>query len=236
MTNRHLSQSAFAKMLGVTSQAIVKIKDQLTWVTIEGKKKPLVDIQGVKTLRYISEREKKIKNDPSAFHSTTKSNEKKEAPPKQKIIYPVSDQDNDEPSLKEIKTQEEIEKLRIANRQNRGKLIDKRIVKKVFDRLHTIDQNQLKTLGVTASPKISSVYNDGNKIKADRLIKELLKYGTLTTTSILNILNQGEDDRINQANQILEDAIGDILVAIQKEINKFIKYTDELEAAASDEQ
>jgi len=120
-------------------------------------------------------------------------------------------------------------KTRIHNEKARGKLIPKILIKRVFARLYSIFENQLKGLGVSASPKISAVYNDSNKQKTKQILELIEKPDDKILASEINkILNSGEEERILEITGILEDSVMIIIRSIQREFDKFLKNIKKL--------
>jgi hypothetical protein len=225
-----VSQSEFARRIGVSHTMIYKIKDRLTLINDGKSKKPKIDLNGSKTLKYLAEQAKKEEEnfDPSQE-------------PKQQIIQPSKPTLGNNPSglpsdpdditkleLDKLKIKEQTEQLKIKNAMIRGDLIEKKHVVKLFAKIHEIDQNQFKTLNIKVVPKISSVYNVAN----DNNTKAILKIIGRETdkelkTEIVSMLNAGEEERILENTKILEDATGEILAAVMRETDNFIRNMEE---------
>lgn len=134
----------------------------------------------------------------------------------------------DKHELDKILVQERIEQTRIKNEQLRATLIPKDLVEKVFGRIHQIDDAQFKTLGYSTTPKIISLVDEDNFLKAEKIISVFgLKNDSDTKTSILSILDSS--GKIEKGLlEINEDATGGILKNIKREIDEFLKTCDEL--------
>lgn len=219
-----VTKSQFAKIVGISSTRVGKIADQLTLVQVEGKVKPQIDLEGVATIEY---RKKRELPEPTIQAETP--------PPKTSPHLPgnnlsgISNATPEEKALKDIKLEEQIEELKIKNQIKRSDLVQKKVAIKVFNKFYSIHENQLKTLGINIGPDISSIYNKSNAIKTEEIAKHLDRSeDKLLKAEINKILNSGEPERINDMNQVFEDATGSILKSIQIEIDKFLKHVEEL--------
>lgn len=135
----------------------------------------------------------------------------------------------DHQELKRLKLKEDIEKVRIDNERKRGALFPKVLIKRVFGRLHSIDENQFKILGTSVSPGISAIYNKANTEKTKQILSLFKKEDDKELKKEINkILNIGETDRILEMTNLLEDKTNGILKAIKREIDKFLKNLDRL--------
>lgn len=219
-----ITKTKFAKMLGVSDAYIYKIQDQLTFVKVKGKKKKQIDLMGVDTLEFLKKREMSI---PNFGDDEPDEPERKKPAGRNPSGLPLAENTNayeNKRSLENTKLNEQIEKLRIENQQKRGNLIAKNLIVKVFNRIYSILQNQFKPMGINAMPKISAVYNSSNIVKAKEILKLFdLENDNGKRSEILNIMNSGEQDRVNEGNQILEDSVGDILKNVQRAIKKFLE-------------
>ena len=131
--------------------------------------------------------------------------------------------------LSDQKLVEQIEEIQIKNQIKRADLVQKKTVIKVFNRFYGIHETQLKSIGINAGPKISTVYNKSNAVKTFEILKLLEREDDKPLrTELTKVMNSGESERINSMNQILEDATGSILKSIQIEIDKFLKHVEEL--------
>lgn len=220
------TQKQLKELTGLSKQAVSKAcaAGHITMVISNGKK--MVDLDGHSTVEWLQKHPLQtapIVNQP--------------APPVIKNTIPINDSNNpsglasigENKKLKDEKLEEQIEELKIKNQQKRADLVSKKLAVKVFNRFYGIHENQLKTLGISASPKISAIYNKSNSVKTNELLKFLEKEDDKDLKSeIIKILNSEESDRINSVNQTLEDSIGLILKSIQIEIDKFLKHTNDL--------
>jgi len=199
-----ITQSKFKDLVGVTKQAVSQLVQSGRVTSVKKGRYKQIDLDGALTQQYLAE-----KQDKQAEPIT---------PDVQSGTY------NEKRNLEIEKIKEQTEEVRIRNSIKRGDLISKKLVKRAFDRLYSIDENQLKSLGVNASPKISTVYASVNAEKALEICAELNKQGDdETKNNIIKILSSGDSDRIAEINQILEDEIGGVLLSIQREIEKFFK-------------
>lgn len=219
------TQKQIKELTGLSKQAVSKAckAGHITMVYSDGKK--MVDLDGHLTVEW-------LKRHPAQTAPAVNQ-------PVLPIIKTPPQNDSSNPSglpstgetkkLQNEKLEEQIEDLKIKNQQKRADLIPKKLVVTVFNRIYSIDENQLKPIGVNVMPKISSVYNESNSVKAKELLEYLGKEDDKNLKSeILKILNANEDDRINECNQILEDEIGSVLKNIKREIEKLFKNMDRL--------
>jgi hypothetical protein len=223
-----VSKSEFAKIIGVSPSRVGKITDQLTLVSVEGKVKPQIDLLGIATLKYREKREQSQGETEPAQPDIT-------PPPKITGIGSGNNPASHQPkpttksALEIEKLEEGNEKLRIDNEKKRGNLIPKILIKRVFSRLFSIHENQFKSLGVKITPAISAVYNDSNQQKTLEILESIGKEKDKALKSeIGKILESGEPDRILKTNGIIEDATSQILKAVQREFEKFLKNIKEL--------
>ena len=223
-----ISKTKFAKSINVSPTYVGKIQDQLTLIEVEGKKIPQIDLHGSATLEYLKKREEYL----SEFEPEPPSLET--PPPKTKPFGQGNNPSGlpntgERKKLADIKTEEQIEEIRIKNQIKRADLVQKKTAIKVFNRFYGIHETQLKSIGINAGPKISTVYNKSNAVKISEILKLLEKEDDKSLrTELTKVLNSGESERINSMNQILEDATGSILKSIQIEIDKFLKHVEEL--------
>ena len=202
-----IPQSKFKDLAGITKQAVSQLVKNGTVTAVKKGRYPQIDLDGALTQQYLAEKQSS-QQDQTADGVQTQ---------------PATGF-NDKRSFEIQKIQEQTEEIRIKNSIKRGDLVEKKLIKKVFDRLYSIDQQQLKPLGVNVSPKISAVYNIGNTEKTLQILELIKKQEDPELKSeIGRILNAGEPDRINEINQIVEDATGNVLENVQREINKFLE-------------
>jgi len=202
-----IPQSKFKDLAGITKQAVSQLVKNGTVTAVKKGRYPQIDLDGALTQQYLAEKQSS-QQDQTADGVQTQ---------------PATGF-NDKRSFEIQKIQEQTEEIRIKNSIKRGDLVEKKLIKKVFDRLYSIDQQQLKPLGVNVSPKISAVYNIGNTEKTLQILELIKKQEDPELKSeIGRILNAGEPDRINDINQIVEDATGNVLENVQREINKFLE-------------
>lgn len=156
-----------------------------------------------------------------------KSKPKKPEPPPKPIEPPKAYTDKQE--LEKQKLVSQIRALDVATDKKRGILIPVILIKRVFGRLHSIDENQFKTLGVSASPEISAIYNNANETKTKQILELFGKEKDKNLKkSISKILNAKEAERILEMTGVLENKASEILKAIKREIDKFLKNIERL--------
>ncbi len=231
--NNLVSQSKFATILGVSSTAVGKIKKQLTLVNVPGKKKPLIDLTGLKTIKYRQSREKEIKNNPEAFKYLDKK-PKPKTNTKEEANNDSQDEDEDDDKnisydLKQKNIKLKNEELQLKIDQKRNDLITKNLTDIFFGKMYQIDSDQLKQLGSKLSPKIFSVINERNKIKTNSICKLIETEDKEKKESIESILSSGEKEIKTKIVGIFEESIHSILKDIKDEIDNFL---DLLEADA----
>jgi len=204
-----IPQSKFKDLVGISKQAVSQLVKSGAVTSVKKGRYPQIDLDGALTQQYLAE-----KQDKKTESETDYSFESRPLP----SIIP-----GDKRSYEIEKIREQIQEIQIKNAIKRGDLVEKKLIKKVFDRLYSIDQQQLKPLGVNVSPKISAVYNVGNTEKTLQILELIKSEDPELKNEIGRILNAGEPDRINEMNQILEDAIGVVLENVQREIAKFLE-------------
>lgn len=219
-----VTQAFIVEKTGLSKQAISKAVKAGHFTICKHGGKQKIDLDGHLTVEWLMLHPMKSKNG--------------DVPQEKEINYdqyfiPAGNTSTDltsKRSLENTKLNEQIEKLRIENQQKRGNLIAKNLIVKVFNRVYSILQNQFKPMGINAMPKISAVYNSSNIVKAKEILKLFdIEDDTRKRSEILNILNSGEQDRVNEGNQILEDSVGDILKNVQRAIKKFLESIEEEE-------
>ena len=247
-----ISKSDFARQCNITRQYIGQvIKKNLLDICVH-KNKEHIDLDGVNTQFFLSERQgtvptktaeekptkpaiepikDKVKPPPPKTHTQIQP-----PPPETKSNMNNNPSGNNGAPLQKEKAElekeriaETVEKLRIDNEKKRGETIPKILIKRYITRLHSIDENQFKTLGINVSPKISAVYNSSNTDKIKSILELIGKKSDNSLKKELNkILNKDEPERILEMNQILEDGTGIILKAVHRESEKFLKNIERL--------
>lgn len=221
-----ISKIELARQLKVHPSYIGKIcgQEKLTLVKVPGKKVKQIDLLGVDTLEFLRGRE--INN--------IEIENKPEPPPKKPghgnnpSGISSNPDDTTKTELEKLKIKEQTEQIKIKNEMIRGALIEKKHVVKLFAKIHEIDQNQFKTLNIKVVPKISSVYNVANDTNTKAILKIIGREDDKDLkTEIVAMLNAGEEDRILENTKILEDATGEILAAVMRETDNFIRNMDE---------
>jgi len=99
----------------------------------------------------------------------------------------------DQLTLNQMKTIEDIRQKRVKTDKDRGVLIPRETVKKLFSRLYQIDVNQWRTLGMNVAPEVAAVI------------------GSDKSGDILKI------------NEIIEDEVFKILKQVKKEIKEYVE-------------
>lgn len=205
-----ITQSKFKDLIGVTKQAVSQLVKSGRVTAVKKGRYNQIDLDGALTQQYLAEKqESQADNSPEIPNGITSA--------------PVSEKR----SLENDKIREQTEEIRLKIAIKRGDLVEKKLIKKVFDRIYAVDQTQFKPLGVSISPKISAVYNTGNAEKVLQILEAIGKPDdSELKAEIRKILNAGEPDRINEMNQIIEDATGVVLANIQREIDKFLEAVE----------
>lgn len=225
------SQSKFATQCGVKRQFIsqeIKTKPYIIDMAPDPRTgKAKVDLDGINTIAFLLKHKQK--------------NQQKEQQPDQPPAQPPRQPANPtgyngapnfgtKQELEVEKLKESVEKLRIDNEKKRGSLIPKRLIKLVFGKLYSIDSNQFKTLGVSASPEISDVYNEENDQKTEEILKLFGKEEDKNLKkNISKILNSGEEARMLKTSNVLEDKTSKILKSIKRIFDDFLKNIKKLE-------
>jgi len=237
------TQAKLSQRAGVTPQQITKVMraqpPQVTLVTVPGKLKKQIDLDGHLTAQYLEGRTPKPEPEPG---------EKKEKPaaPHAPAVNPYQGKGNykstsrnasgvaltgneQKHELDRILTEEKIEEKRIKNEQLRATLIPKDLVEKVFFRIHSIDDTQFKTIGINTNSKIESVYGADNIRKVTQILELFgAKPDDKKKSDVQKILEEGEAGRTLEINSIMEDATGSILKNIKREIDDFLILCEEL--------
>lgn len=139
---------------------------------------------------------------------------------------PTPDGD-DKHELEKRKLQEQIKDLELKNEIKRKDLIDKKLTVMVFNKIYGIHESQFKSLGVSATPKISAIYNDANTEKTNEILELFDKTNDDEFKLEINkILSSGEEIIKTKSNEVFEDATMSILKNIQREIEKFLKTVE----------
>lgn len=223
LTMNPKTQSYFVKETGLSKQAISKAckAGKFTMCTVAGK--DMIDLDGYLTVEWLYTHPFKNKNNEAAAQKNNEENtnehERKPITHKTKLKYNT----DETAELKRQKIREDIEKIKIDNDKKRGDLIPKILIKRLFSKLYSIDENQFKNLGVNVSPKISSIYNSSNAEKTSIIMALIDRKDEELKKDISKILNSGESDRILKVNSALEDATNGILLNIQRAIDMFLR-------------
>ena len=204
-----IPQSKFKDLVGISKQAVSQLVKSGAVTSVKKGRYPQIDLDGALTQQYLAEKADQ-KAESTRDYSTDISK------PTQPIL-------GDKRSYEIEKIREQIQEIQIKNAIKRGDLVEKKLIKKVFDRIYSIDQQQLKPMGFNVSPKISAVYNSANAEKSIQIMELIKSEDSELKAEIGRILNAGEPDRINEMNQIIEDATGVVLENVQREITKFLE-------------
>lgn len=110
--------------------------------------------------------------------------------------------DIDRAEAERQKTLQYVEKLRIENQKNRNKLVDKRLVSNVFDKLYSIDVNGFRTLAPRVASKIAAIagLEDAAKILSveetiNSEVFQILKHVKLTINNFLVEIKDNFDQK-----------------------------------------
>ncbi len=225
-----ITQSYLVGKTGLSKQAINKAFKLNYFTTVEEGGRLKIDLDGHLTVEWLRAHPFKEKTEYIIAKKKPAKKKKKKEIPKSETKAGSQTSRSEKKQLLEIeKLKEGNEKIRIDNGKKRGTLIPKILIKRVFARLYSIFENQLKALGISASPKISAVYNESNKEKTKQILELIEKQEDKILHSEINkILNSGEEERILKTTGILEDSIMIIIRSIQREFDKFLKNIKKL--------
>ena len=195
-----ITQSYLVGKTGLSKQAINKAFKLNYFTTVEDKGRLKIDLDGHLTVEWLRSHLFKEKTDykPAKKEPPKKKKAKPEETAKRDTKAGSQTSRSEKKQLLEIqKLEEGNEKIRIDNGKKRRTLIPKILIKRVIARLYSIFENQLKALGISASPKISAVYNESNKEKTIQILELLEKQDDKILHSEINkVLNSGEEERI----------------------------------------
>jgi len=227
------TQAYLVTKTGLTKQAVNKAFKANYFTTVEDKGRLKIDLDGHLTVEWLKKHPFKVKTEKKIVKSESLKEpiKKTKSKPQKKDIPKADTPEGSHTSRSADKQLLELEKLEkgntkldIDNDKKRGHLIPKILIKRVFARLYSIFENQLKALGVSASPKISAVYNESNKTKTSQILELIERQEDKILNSEINkILNSGEEERILETTGILEDSIMIIIRSIKREFDKFLK-------------
>ena len=158
-----MSQADFARYVKVKPQAITKaINADPQRLIRHGKGRAgYIDLECPLTIAYMKSdsvnRHRPNRNKPPG-KPPIKSSQKKvteQAPPSPESIASVK-AFNDKQEIERLKKLQETKKIEIHNAKERGKLIDREIVRAFVHGMHEIDNGQWKTLGLKVSTDIAA--------------------------------------------------------------------------------
>jgi hypothetical protein len=194
-----VSQSKFATLAGVTRQSISSaIKNGSLTKRPDGK----LDTNNPVNSGYLQLRAEKTKPRPTPPPPDTKPDEGVDTSPVTHVsLEDLANIANIESleafsksSIDRLKTIEQVKQLQTKVMKERGLLIDRALVKKVFSQIYTIDVNEFRTLAPNAAPEIGAavgVDDDATLLQ----IEEIINSGVF---SILEHVKRIIDDFLNE--------------------------------------
>ena len=221
-----ITQSGFAKLCGVSSEAVRKaiVAGKIDAIG-EGRKKRIL-LAGVNTIGYLndrnSQRKKSVKSQPIAAPaavsiSEEKSSEPAAQPPESKSPFAVNinnilDFENEDIDLSQI-SQNDLKKLQVLEsakknalerKMKRGDLVDRKLLSAFLGKIYTIEVNQLKPIADKSPSKIAAIFEneDAEKmLKVSQILAEdiadALNHIQHTTDRFLDSINKNFTDKEN---------------------------------------
>ena len=168
-----IKQIEFARRAGMTKQAVnAAVKRGAIKLTRDKK----IDLDNPMNRLYLEESRagRSVKHTPVSQQTD------------KKLPLPDGDQDlsvHDQLTLNQMKTIEDIRSKRVKTDKERGVLIPRETVKRVFSRLYQIYVNQWRTLGMNIAPEIASVIGSDDT-------KHILKINDIVEREVFKILRQ----------------------------------------------
>ena len=220
------TQSGFAKLCGVSPEAVRKaIVAGKIDAEGEGRKKRIL-LAGANTINYLNDRNSQRKNSitpqPAASPAAVLIPEEKiseqapqqseASPPSAVNINNILDFENEEidldrftqADLKKIQVLESAKKNAQERKKNRGDLIDRKLVTVILGKIYTIEVNQLKPIADKSPSKIAAIFEneDAEKIlKVSQIIAEdisqALNHIQHTTDRFLDSINKNFEGQEN---------------------------------------
>lgn len=203
-TENVVTQSGFAKLCGVSPEAVRKaILAGKIDAEGEGRKKRIL-LAGVNTIDYLndrnSQRKKSVKAQPIAVLPQSQmpeeqlqasipqpKNQKTSSINKVKNILDFDDEninlaDFSQTDIKKLKDLETARKAAQERKKSRGDLIDRKLVTTILGKIYTIEVNQIKPIADKSSSKIAAIFKDEDPEK-------ILKVSQVLSSDISQALN-----------------------------------------------
>ena len=202
---RYINQTDLGRKKGVSRQGIKNAANDGKIIIHGTGRAARIDLECPLTIAYLraptTPGKATVPAPPTAKPKTIK---KKTAPIAPAPDPPVSEEKNIPPDLpanadkveaflnkeavKEKKTQEELEKLKLANQKTRGELIERDTVQDFINGMHEIDNGQWKTLGLKISSKVAAEL----KIDDDEIVRKVCG---VIDAEVLSVLKQIKRDQ-----------------------------------------
>ena len=198
-----ITQSGFAKLCGVSPEAVRKaIVAGKIDATGEGRKKRIL-LAGINTIGYLndrnSQRKNSVKSQSAAPPPVLQSEEQAPAPaaPSQKEnslpavnINNILDFENEDidlskftqTDLKKIQVLESAKKNAFERKMKRGDFVDRKLLSVFLGKIYTIEVNQLKPIADKSPSKIAAIFENEDAEK-------MLKVSQILTDDIAQALN-----------------------------------------------
>jgi hypothetical protein len=225
-TENLTSQSKFAKLCGVSPEAVRKaiVAGKIDAIG-EGRKKRIL-LAGVNTIGYLndknSQRKNSVKSQPAAAPASVSISEEKSSqpaaqPPESKPPFAVNinnilDFENEDIDLSQI-SQNDLKKLQVLEstkknaqerKTKRGDLIERKLLSAFLGKIYTIEVNQLKPIADKSPSKIAAIFEneDAEKmLKVSQIladdIAQALNHIQHTTDRFLDSINKNFTDKEN---------------------------------------
>ena len=225
-TENIVTQSAFAKLCGVSPEAVRKaILAGKINAAGEGRKKRIL-LAGINTIGYLndrnSQRKNSVKSQPVAAPATVSKPEEQipeTAPPSQKDnslpavnINNILDFENEDidltlfnqTDLKKLQILEVTKKNALDRKTKRGDLIERKLLSAFLGKIYTIEVNQLKPIADKSPSKIAAIFEneDAEKmLKVSQIladdIAQALNHIQHTTDRFLDSINKNFKEKEN---------------------------------------
>jgi len=203
MNDRYISLAEFAKIAGVTRQAIYQHKDNGIFPVVEIDGKTKIDLHDRKVKQYLKDKsvtepvkvsgpkKQEIRKVVEASKQETGEKEKPVRLKENEIpdyLKDIADSGNltisqmmqlSKSEVDKIKVYEQIKSIRVKTAQQRKELISRKLVRIVFGKLYEIDMNEFLTVKNKVVPDLAGIFgcNDEEKMLAaeKRIDDELWK-------------------------------------------------------------
>jgi len=203
-TENLTSQSKFAKLCGVSPEAVRKaiVAGKIDAIG-EGRKKRIL-LAGLNTIAYLndrnSQRKKSVKlqldtvSDPISIpdkhpqlQASPPNNHKESPPTNTRKKIDLDDEDIDISSfnqndIKKLKDLETARKHAQDRKKSRGDLIDRKLVTTILGKIYTIEVNQIKPIADKSPSRIAAIFEDEDPEK-------ILKVSQILSSDISDALN-----------------------------------------------